>query len=76
MAEKHFRVYGNKAVDGSCESCQRILLFYETLKGRYMPVHKDAVPVEKDESGPRPVWTFKGTDSHFAVCPDAPHYRK
>jgi hypothetical protein len=77
MAEKFFRVFGDQTVARTCRSCGRELLFYETLKAHYMPVHRDAKPVEKlEQEGQRPIWTFAGSSSHFTACDNPERFRK
>ena len=75
---KTFRVYSTIIDDrpAVCRSCGAPLTYYETLKGKAMPVNAGAVPVRTYDdtdtgAAPRRVLVFAADDSHFASCPDA-----
>lgn len=65
------RLYEDSKTAGTCKGCQAPLDWYETVKGRNMPMNRDAVPrkSETDRETGRVVAFFSSDDTHWASCP-------
>lgn len=65
------RMFEDPKESGTCRDCDAPIEFYETLKGKRMPMNAGAVPrrSEKDPATWRVIAFFSSADSHFATCP-------
>lgn len=73
MAEILLRLYEDPKRGGTCTGCGAAIEWYETLKGKMMPMNAGAVPrkSEKDPDTGRVIAFFAAEDSHWATCPQS-----
>ncbi len=55
----------------SCRGCGDPILWYETARGRKMPVNADAAIVERDGA----LWVAT-SDTHWATCPERNTFKR
>jgi hypothetical protein len=55
----------------SCRGCGDPILWYETARGRKMPVNADAAIVERDGA----LWVAT-SDTHWATCPERDRFKR
>ena len=77
--EQLIRVFENERPSkAACRGCQAPIEWYETLKGKRMPMNAGAVPRKSDndpDTG-RVIVFFAADDAHWNSCPDAAKFGK
>lgn len=71
MPEVLIKLYEDPKSPGTCRGCQALIEWFETVKGKNMPMNPGAVP-RKSERHPetgRVVAFFSSDDTHWATCP-------
>jgi hypothetical protein len=78
VSEQLFRLFEDSHDVGVCRGCGAGIDWYETLRGRRMPMNAGAVPrkSEKDEATGRVVAFFSADDSHWATCEKRDEFRR
>ena len=73
-----FRVYEHPHTRGVCKGCGAALEWYETLKGKQMPVNAGSVPVksEKDPDTWRVIVFFGQDDAHWGSCTASRQFKR
>ncbi len=70
MPETLIRLFEDSKQPGICRGCQAPIDWFETLRGKHMPMDTGAVP-RKSENHPetkRVIAFFAAADSHWATC--------
>lgn len=71
------RVFESDNGPGECDGCGASMQWYHTLKGKKMPMNRDAVPVksENDPMTGQVIVYFDAADSHWNTCPQRARFK-
>lgn len=78
ITETLIRLLDGTGTAGACRGCGAPIQWYETLRGKRMPMNAGAV-ARKSETDPatnRVIALFSADDSHWNACPDAPSFSR